>query len=112
MYVLRSSFVPGLIVLTIAASFLFVIKHKVQNLNRDVKQINSQILLEKENIHVLNAELAYLTNPKRIKKLVGEKLNLQIPKAEQIVSLDDLPRLILQKQTALLNKGGEEESSD
>lgn len=112
MKILRSSFIPGLIVLTIAASFLFVIKHEVQSLNRNLKQINSQILLEKENIHVLNAELAYLANPKRIKKLVGEKLNLQIPKAGQIVSLDDLPGLILQRQLALLKKRDEGEGSD
>ena len=112
MNVLRSSFIPGLIVLTIAASFLFVIKHKVQNLTRDLKQINSQILLEKENIHVLNAELAYLTNPKRIKKLAGEKLNLQIPKPDQIVSLDAITNLILKKQNASLNKGGEKEERD
>lgn len=112
MNIFRSSFIPGLIVLTIAASFLFAIKHNVQNLTRDLKQVNSQILLEKENIHVLKAELAYLTNPKRVKKLVTEKLNLQIPKADQIVSFDDLPKLIMQKRNALLKKGEEEVSSD
>jgi cell division protein FtsL len=107
--ILRSSFIPGLIVLAISASFLFIIKHKVQNLDRNLKQINAQILMEKENIHVLNAELAYLTNPKRIKKLANEKLHLQIPKAEQIVSLEELPQLIIKKQFALFKKGGEQE---
>lgn len=85
MRALKVSIFPYLLILLVCAAFLFTIKYKVQNLNKDVKAVNSRILSEKENIHILKAEYTYLTNPKRIKKLVDQHLNLQTIKPEQIV---------------------------
>jgi cell division protein FtsL len=82
---LKSSITTYLFILAISAAFLFAIKHKVQNLNKELNEINSKIVSEKENIHILKAEYTYLTNPKRIKKLIDSNLALQTVKPDQIV---------------------------
>ena len=82
---LKSSITTYLFILAISAAFLFAIKHKVQNLNKELNEINSKIVAEKENIHILKAEYTYLTNPKRIKKLIDSNLALQTVKPDQIV---------------------------
>lgn len=97
--ILRSAFVPGLIILGISTGFLFAIKYKVQNLSKEIRNINSQIVQERENIHVLNAEISYLANPKRIKNLTDQNLKLITPKREQIITLDTL-KLQLRKHAA------------
>lgn len=91
-HVIKSSFIPGLIILAICAVFLFTIKYKVQILNKELNNINSQILTEKENIHVLQAEYAYLTSHKRIQKLADQHLNLQTPKPHQIIEFEKFKR--------------------
>ncbi len=82
---LKSSVTTYLLILAISAAFLFAIKHKVQMLSKELKEINTKIISEKENIHILKAEYTYLTNPKRIKKLVDSNLALQTVKPDQIV---------------------------
>lgn len=82
---LKSSVTTYLLILAISAAFLFAIKHKVQMLSKELKEINAKIISEKENIHILKAEYTYLTNPKRIKKLVDSNLALQTVKPDQIV---------------------------
>lgn len=55
--------------------FIFVvytlihISYQVQTLTKKLETINSKISAEKDSIHTLNAEWAYLTNPKRIERL-------------------------------------------
>jgi cell division protein FtsL len=98
---LRSAFIPGLIMLGISAAFLFAIKYTVQNLRTELKNINYKILSERENIHVLNAEISYLTNPKRIKSLTDEKLSLRAPKREQIISVEALNEQLRQNMLAM-----------
>lgn len=85
MRVLKLSIVPYLLILALSAAFLFVIKYKVQNLSKEVRSVNAQILSEKENIHILKAEYTYLANPKRIQKLANEHLKLQTIKPDQVV---------------------------
>ncbi len=82
---LKSSVTTYLLILAISAAFLFAIKHKVQTLSKELKEINTKIISEKENIHILKAEYTYLTNPKRIKKLVDSNLALQTVRPDQIV---------------------------
>ncbi len=87
---LKSSITTYLFILAISAAFLFAIKHKVQVLNKQLNEINTKIISEKENIHILKAEYTYLTNPKRIKKLVDSNLALQTIKPDQIIEPSDI----------------------
>lgn len=82
---LKSSITTYLFILAISAAFLFAIKHKVQVLSKELSEVTQRIVSEKENIHILKAEYTYLTNPKRIKKLVDSNLQLQTVKPDQII---------------------------
>ena len=87
---LKIYFLPGMIVLALAITFLFFIKIRVQELSRNIKQLNSQILLERESIHILKAEYSYLTSPQRLKELTKKELNLQLPKNSQLMSFEQM----------------------
>lgn len=63
---------------------LFQVKHKVQNLKRDLAEINHQLATNQQEIHVLKAEWAYLDEPMRIKKLSDKYLNLQYTSVAQM----------------------------
>lgn len=81
---------PGMLLLALSIAFLFLIKHKVQELSRDLRSVNAKILSERESIHVLRAEYAFLTNPKRLKKLTENSLSLQAPKKDQVLEQSNI----------------------
>jgi len=83
--ILKYSIFPYLLVLIISVVFLFTVKYKVQNLSREIRDLNTQIISEKQNLHVLKAEYTYLANPKRIKSLADVHLKLKPVKASQVV---------------------------
>lgn len=87
----------------VSAAFLFIIKHKVYDLRKELKAVNNQILKEKENIHVLKAEYTYLSSPKRIRKLSNTHLDLQTVKPEQIIDRNSVAKFIKPLKTD--NKG-------
>ena len=71
---------------------LFQIKYKVQNLRKDLTEIQRQILQEKEEIHVLKAEWTYLNQPDRLKRLADQYLKLKPMQVIQMQKLKgDLP---------------------
>ena len=70
---------------------LFVIKNEVISLERELKQINEQMLEDRREIHVLSAEWAHLSDPQRLRELAGEYANLRPLKAEKIISFSSIP---------------------
>lgn len=78
--------IVSIFVLAGLVAFLFFVKTKVTSLHRNISEVNSEILMEKESIHILKAEQSYLSNPKRVKKLVEKNLDLQVPAKEQILN--------------------------
>ena len=84
--------VVWLILVVLAGSGLFVVKHEVQDLEERLARYDQAIATDREAIHVLRAEWAYLTQPDRLSKLAQRHLGLKPPTAGQIVeSLDKLP---------------------
>lgn len=63
---------------------LFHVKHKVQNLKKDLVEINRQLMSDREVIHVLNAEWTYLNSPNRIRKLADKYLGMEFAVASQL----------------------------
>ncbi|GAB4163918.1 MAG: hypothetical protein Tsb006_3250 [Rickettsiaceae bacterium] len=55
---------------------LFSIKENVMSLRAELLEVNSQIEHEFDTIHLLKAELAYLTSPARLKQLNEEYVRL------------------------------------
>lgn len=80
----RSVLILAMAILVISAYGLFQIKHRVQNLKRDLVEIHRQLAKDREAIHVLKAEWAYLSQPSRIKQLADEHLVLSYTNASQI----------------------------
>lgn len=72
---------------------LFVIKDKVSHLRYRLDEVKRQTAREKNSIHVLKAEFAYLSSPERLKKLADNYLELQAIKTSQLI------------RDPLLNKG-------
>ncbi|MBS0235931.1 MAG: cell division protein FtsL [Proteobacteria bacterium] len=75
----------GSVALALSAVSLFMVKHKVQELNRQLHMVKRNIISEQENIHVLKAEWAYLTQPQIIQKLANQYLQLQPIQPTQII---------------------------
>jgi cell division protein FtsL len=70
---------------------LFYVKHMVQNLEEDLSSLERQIKNDKEEIHVLKAEWAYLSRPERVKVLAAQNLDLQPTSSEQIAEINSIP---------------------
>ncbi len=79
-----------LIVLALNIIGLFQVKHKVQNLRKDLSEINRQLLETKEEVNVLNAEWAYLNQPERIKRLADAYLGMHYATVAQVKNMDDM----------------------
>lgn len=60
----------------VAAFGLYMVKFSVQNLQRDVSVAEQQLAAEKESLHLLNAEWAYLNRPERLRQLSEAHLQL------------------------------------
>ncbi len=55
---------------------LFTIKENVMSIRGELTEVNSQVQDEIDKIHLLKAELAYLTSPERLKALNDEYVKL------------------------------------
>ncbi len=64
---------------------LFQIKFKVQQLHRDALILKSQLAHEKDSIHVLKAEWAYLNQPDRLQRLSKKFLDLSEIKSDKVL---------------------------
>jgi len=60
----------------VAAFGLYMVKFSVQNLQREVNVAEQQLAAEKESLHLLNAEWAYLNRPERLRALSEAHLDL------------------------------------
>ena len=71
---------------------LYQIKYKIQSLKQDLAGIQDAVRIEQDEIHVLEAEWAYLNRPQRLAQLSGKYLSFLRPVSpSQIVSFDTLP---------------------
>jgi len=64
---------------------LFQIKFKVQTLHRELAEIKHQLDYEKNSMHVLKAEWAYLNKPERLQRLSTKFLDVSEIKPDQIL---------------------------
>ncbi len=70
---------------------LFHVKYEVQRLESELHQLNSEILKEQRQIHVLKAEWSYLNRPERLSALASRHLDLVPMDAGHSGSIKDLP---------------------
>lgn len=81
---MRPAALLGIALLALSVFALFQVKYKVQNLRRDLAEIERQIEADKQSIHVLEAEWAYLNRPERLRRLADQYLDLRYVNVAQI----------------------------
>ena len=82
--------IGGFSVVTMLGVTVFVLEGKVRSLMQEETEIGRQIEAEMENIRVLKAEWAYLSQPSRIQKLASEHLSLKNADESQVITLSGL----------------------
>lgn len=75
----------------VIVSYYFVIANDVQNLEKELAQINSDIQDNIRDIHILEADWSELNNPERLRELAGKYISLEFIKPEQIINYSALP---------------------
>jgi len=79
----------AIVLITIAASSY--LKNSVYRLERELGSIKREIQVDKESIHILNAEWAKMNNPARLRNLAKSHTKLDSIKGEQIINYSELP---------------------
>ena len=68
---------------------LFVVKHRVQDLEDRLHVLNAEILANRDATQVLEAEWSYLNQPARLEALSRKLLGMEPPSADQTLTLDE-----------------------
>lgn len=74
----------GFVILAMSAYGMLHVKHRVQVLTKDLVEVKRQITMEKEALHVLKAEWAYLNHPDRLKFLADQYLDMHYASGKQL----------------------------
>lgn len=69
---------------------LFVVKHRVQNLEDRLHALNAEIITDRDAIQVMQAEWSYLNQPARLEALSKRLLGMDAPVSAQTVSMQEL----------------------
>ena len=76
--------------IAIAAFGLYIVKYTVADLKREVDLVEAQVKQERESLHLLNAEWAYLNRPERLRSLADAHLNVAPVQVQQIQPIQSL----------------------
>ena len=69
---------------------LFIIKHRVQDLEDRLHALNAEIIINRDATQVLRAEWSYLNEPIRLEALSKRLLGMEAPDTEQTVTMEEL----------------------
>ena len=98
---MRLSMAVQSLVLIIIGCGVYTVANQYQMIEKQVNTLDEQSEQEHENIRVLQAEWAFLTNPTRLEKIAGEHFQLESMDGTQMVALNTLPlRATLDAQDA------------
>ena len=74
----------------IACSGMFSLKYHVMGKEHYLSHLQSEIQKNKRSIHILNAEWANLTEPKRIRSLMQGNTRLEPVKPDRVIEWSDV----------------------
>lgn len=103
----KSSIYVVLVVCLISIYMLFSIKENVVDIKNELTEINSQMQEETDKIHLLKAELAYLTSPSRLKALNEEYIKLGNTSLAQLDNNTDSETDVSAKKTLVARASGD-----
>ena len=89
---IRKGTILWVFILMCSAFGVFQVKYRVQDLRKDLTEINRQLEQEHDAIHILKAEWSYLNQPDRLRNIVHRHLpNLDAVTVTQISRSVDKP---------------------
>ncbi len=87
----RLSALIWMLVIVVAAFLLYMVKYQVQSLHSQIAETSRELEAEKEALHVVAAEWAYLNRPERIRMLAGKYLSASEVTVEQVADIQAIP---------------------
>ena len=87
----RLSTLVWMVVIVVAVFMLYKVKYEVMSLKNEVASTSHQLEQEKQAMHVVAAEWAYLNRPARLQKLAAKYLSSTDVTVSQIADIQALP---------------------
>ena len=81
----------NMVCLAVLAIGVYLVKYSVQDVQSNVVTLKTQLASEKESLHLLNAEWAYLNRPDRLRQLADRHLDLIPLDSRRIENVSVLP---------------------
>jgi hypothetical protein len=100
---IRVSTIAWLVFIAAAVYGLYTVKYRVLALQREIASVEQELKQEQQNLHVVNAEWAYLTRPDRLQKLVAANTKLMPVQGVQVMEVSTLPFPIATNSEQLAN---------
>jgi hypothetical protein len=91
MSVIRPSTIVWFCIVVAVGYAMFQVKYEVMQQEQTLAGINKQIIADREQIRVLNAEWSYLARPARLEDLSARFLHLNGMSSAQILPLSAIP---------------------
>ncbi|MBX9726578.1 MAG: hypothetical protein K2X09_04865 [Rickettsiales bacterium] len=93
-----------MVCVAVLAIGLYMVKYSVQDVQRNVAALETELANEKESLHLLNAEWAYLNRPDRLRQLADRHLDLVPLDSRQIEKVSVLPAAVRVDETPRMNE--------
>lgn len=90
---IRHSTLVFLLMAGAVAVALFSVKYKVQDMEKELTQLNRATIDDRDAIRVLKAEWSHLNSSARLRLLAGRHLGMKPLTPDQMGTLEDLPLL-------------------
>jgi hypothetical protein len=88
----------NMVCLAVLAIGVYLVKYSVQDVQTNVVSLRKDLATEKESLHLLNAEWAYLNRPDRLRQLADRHLDLIPLDSRQIENVNVLPAAAIYTQ--------------
>lgn len=93
-----------MVCVAVLAIGLYMVKYSVQDVQRNVAALKTELASEKESLHLLNAEWAYLNRPDRLRQLADRHLDLVPLDSRQIEKVSALPAAVRVDETPRMSE--------
>lgn len=80
-----------MVLFAVLATGVYLVKYSVQDVQRELASLKTNLATEKESLHLLSAEWAYLNRPDRLRQLADRHLDLVPLDSRQINQVSVLP---------------------